>query len=52
VRRIDSGALRAMEHLAEAVGKSGTKLVLNNVNIDIYKVFKLMKLVPRFSFRT
>ncbi len=51
VHRIDSGALRAMEHLADSVDKHKTKLVLNNVSIGIYKVLKLMKLAPRFTFR-
>jgi anti-anti-sigma regulatory factor len=51
VHRVDPAALHALEHLAVTAEGKGTKLVLNNVNIDIYKVLKLMKLVPRFSFR-
>lgn len=52
VRRIDSGALRAMEDLANTVDSKGSKVVLSHVNIDIYKVLKLTKLAPRFTFRT
>jgi anti-anti-sigma regulatory factor len=52
VHRIDPGALRAMEEIADAVDGKGTKVVLRGVNIDIYKVLKLMKLAPRFAFRT
>lgn len=52
VHRIEPAALRAMEHLADAVEGKGTKVVLRGVNIDIYKVLKLMRLVPRFAFRT
>jgi anti-anti-sigma regulatory factor len=44
VRRIDPGALRAMEKLA------GVKVVLRGVNVDVYKVLKLVNLTPRFSF--
>ena len=41
-----------MENLADTVDGKGTKVVLRGVNIDIYKVLKLMKLSPRFAFRT
>lgn len=49
VHRIDPSALRAMENLATAVDGQA-KIVLQGVNIDVYKVLKLMKLVGRFSF--
>jgi len=52
VRRIDSHALRAMEALAGSADEKALKLVLRGVNIDIYKVLKLVKLAPRFSFAT
>jgi len=52
VCRVDAGALRAMEGIADAVDGDRTKVVLRGVNIDIYKVLKLMKLAPRFAFRT
>jgi anti-anti-sigma regulatory factor len=50
VRRIDSHALRAMEALAGSADEKNIKVVLRGVNIDIYKVLKLVKLAPRFSF--
>jgi anti-anti-sigma regulatory factor len=49
VHRIDPSALRAMENFASTVdGKA--RVALHGVNIDVYKVLKLMKLAPRFSF--
>ena len=51
VHRIDSGSLRALEDVADAGDGKGTRVVLRGVNIDIYKVLKLMKLSPRFAFR-
>jgi len=49
VHRIDASALRAMESFVSAVdGKA--KLALQGVNINVYKVLKLMKLSRRFSF--
>lgn len=50
VRRIDPAALRAMEELAGIAKEKTVKLVLRGVNIDVYKVLKLMKLASRFSF--
>ena len=50
VRRIDSGALRAMEELAGIADDKGIKLVLRGVNVDIYRVLTLTKLTPRFTF--
>ena len=52
VYRIDSGALRALEAVADAGDGKGSKVVLRGVNIDIYKVLKLVKLAPRFTIRT
>jgi len=49
VLRVDPSALRAMESLAGAVN-GDTKVVLRGVSVDVYKVLKLMKLAPRFSF--
>ncbi len=48
VHRINPSALRTMENLADKAAKVG----LRGVNVDIYKVLKLMKLAPRFSFLT
>jgi ABC-type transporter Mla MlaB component len=50
VRRVDPAALSAMEELAATAEGRGVKLALRGVNIDVYKVLKLAKLVPRFSF--
>jgi anti-anti-sigma regulatory factor len=50
VRRIDPSALRAMETLAGIADKKAVKVVLHGVNVDIYKVLKLVKLTSRFSF--
>ncbi len=52
VRRIDSGALVAMEKLAASAGEKSVKVVLRGVNVDVYKVLKLVKLAPRFSYPT
>ena len=51
VHRIDPGSLRAMECFADTVDGTSTKVVLRGVNIDIYKVLKLVMLAPRFAFR-
>jgi anti-anti-sigma regulatory factor len=50
VRRIDPNALRAMEKLAGLADGKAVKVVLRGVNVDIYKVLKLVKLTSRFSF--
>jgi anti-anti-sigma regulatory factor len=50
VRRIDSSALRAMEGFASIAEEKDVKVVLSGVSVDVYKVLKLVKLAPRFSF--
>jgi len=50
VRRIDSNAVRAMEELARKADEKAVKLVLRGVNVDVYKVLKLVNLAPRLSF--
>ena len=52
VRRIDASALRAMETLAGIAEAKSVKVGLRGVNIDIYKVLKLVKLASRFTFLT
>jgi anti-anti-sigma regulatory factor len=52
VRQIDPGAIRAMEDLAVMADEKAVKIVLRAVNIDVYKVLKLVRLAPRFSFVT
>ncbi len=50
VRRVDPPALKAMEHLAGLAQEKGVKLALRGVNVEVYKVLKLMKLTQRFAF--
>ena len=50
VRRIDSNAVRAMEELAQKADEKAIKIVLRGVNVDVYKVLKLVRLTPRLSF--
>ncbi len=50
VRRIDSGALQAMEEFARIADDKAVRVVLRGVNVDVYKVLKLVKLAHRFSF--
>jgi len=52
VRRIDPSALREMEELAGMADDKAVKVVLRGVNVDIYKVLKLVKLTSRFFFLT
>jgi len=52
VRRIDAGAVRALQALAATADAKTVKVVLRGVNIEIYKVLKLVKLARRFSFLT
>ncbi len=50
VTRIDSNALRAMEELVRIAEKKNVKLTLRAVNVDVYKVLKLVKLTRWLSF--
>ena len=50
VRRIDSGALQALEGFARVAQEKAVKIVLRGVSVDVYKVLKLAKLAHRFSF--
>ena len=50
VRRIDPSALQALEEFAGIADDKGVKVVLRGVNVGVYKVLKLVKLVSRFSF--
>ena len=51
VVRMDPGAINALDDLAVAAGQKGVKVVLHAVNVDVYKVLKLVKLTSRLSFR-
>lgn len=50
VRRIDASALRALEEFVRLAEEKTVKVVLGGVNIEVYKVLKLMKLTRRLSF--
>jgi anti-anti-sigma regulatory factor len=50
VRRIDPGAIRAIEGFAAAADDKAVKVALRGLNVDVYKVLKLVKLASRFSF--
>jgi anti-anti-sigma regulatory factor len=50
VRRIDSSALQALQDLVRVADDKGVTVVLRGVNVDVYKVLKLVKLTERFSF--
>jgi len=50
VRRVEPSALRAMEEFVHIADEKGAKVVLRGVNVDVYKVLKLLKLAPQFSF--
>ncbi len=52
VCRLDSKALRALEELAARAEDKGVRLVLRGASVGVYRVLKLMKLAPRFSFLT
>jgi anti-anti-sigma regulatory factor len=51
VRRIDPAALQLLEQLARETAAKGVAVVLRSINIDVYRVLKLMKLTERFSFQ-
>jgi ABC-type transporter Mla MlaB component len=50
VQRIDSGGLRALEDLIRAADQKALVVTLRGLNIDVYKVLKLLKLTQRLSF--
>jgi anti-anti-sigma regulatory factor len=50
VQRLNPAAVTAMEKLAAQAGEKSVNVVFRGVNVDVYKVLKLMKLSSRFSF--
>lgn len=50
VHRIDPSAVKVMETLASVADDKSVKLVLRGVNVEVYKVLKLVRLARRFSF--
>jgi anti-anti-sigma regulatory factor len=52
ILRIDSVVAGAMEELAGLAKERSVKVALHGVNLDVYKVLKLLRLTQRFSFLT
>jgi len=50
VRRIDPSALRAMEEFSSIARQKAVKVVIRGINVDVYKVLKLVNLTRHFSF--
>jgi len=50
VRWIDSKAVLAIDELAQKADEKSVRVVLRGVNVDVYKVLKLVRLTPRLSF--
>lgn len=50
VRRIDSIALHTLEEFARVADDKAVRVLLRGVNVDVYKVLKLVKLTQRFAF--
>jgi anti-anti-sigma regulatory factor len=50
VRRIDPSAIQEITKLAATADEKGVKLTLRGVNVDVYKVLKLVNLTQKFSF--
>ncbi len=50
VRRIDAHAIAALDQLAACAEEQGINVVLRGVNVEVYKVLKLVKLASSFSF--
>ena len=50
VRQIDSCGLHALEDFARVAEERNVKVVLRGVNVDVYKVLKLVMLTQRFVF--
>ena len=50
VPKIDSGTLRAFQDLAHRAEEKKVKVVLQAVNVNVYKTFKLARLSRCFSF--
>ena len=50
VSRIDAVSIRTLEELAARADEKKVKIVLRGVNVDVYKVLKLVRLGHRFSF--
>ena len=47
---IDSQAVLAIDELSQKAGEKSVRIVLRGVNVDVYKVLKLVRLTPKLSF--
>jgi len=50
VGRLDQKGVQALLELARKADEKAVKVVLHGVQVDVYKVLKLVKLDSRFSF--
>jgi anti-anti-sigma regulatory factor len=50
VSRMSPEALAALEKLADTADDKTVKLALRAVSVEVYRVLKLAKLTPRFTF--
>jgi len=50
VRRLDAKGVQALVELARKADEKAVKLVLHGVDVDVYKVLKLVKIDSRLSF--
>jgi anti-anti-sigma regulatory factor len=50
VSRLDTSSVEALEELAQLAENRGAEIVLREVNIDVYKVLKLIGLTTKFEF--
>ena len=50
VLRIDASVIQAIEQLADHADDKGVKVAFRGVDVNVYKVLKLVKLAGRFSF--
>jgi len=48
--RVDAAAIAALQQFATKAEQKGAHVTLRNVNVDVYKVLKLVKLTRRFTF--
>ena len=49
VHRINSDALKALENLGQVAEGKAVRIVLRGVNVDVYKVLKLVRLTHKMS---
>lgn len=50
VHRVDPAVLSTIEELVNKTEQKKLKLVLRGVDVDVYKVLKLVRLTPRLTF--